>query len=41
MDENVWCSYEFRPTEQTTSDEFETTLLLLDKASDEMFEKLR
>ena len=41
MDENVWCSYEFRPTEQTTSDEFETTLLLLDKASNEMFEKLR
>lgn len=41
MDENVWCSYEFIPTEHTSSDEFELALGFLDKASDEMFEKLR
>lgn len=41
QDETVWCSYEFRPTEHTSSDEFETALILLDKASDEMFEKLK
>ena len=39
--ENVWCSYEFIPTEHTSSDEFELALGFLDKASDEMFEKLR
>lgn len=39
-DENVWCSYEFQPTENTKSDEFETALYLIDKASDELFEKL-
>lgn len=41
VNDNVWCSYEFKPTEHTTSDDFETAILLLDKASDEMFEKLR
>ena len=38
---NVWCSYEFKPTEETSSDDFDTILVLLDKASDELFEKLR
>lgn len=38
--DNVWCSYEFKPAEGTSSDDFDTILMLLDKASDEMFEKL-
>lgn len=40
-DGNVWCSYEFMPTEETSSDYFDTILTLLDKATDELFEKVR
>lgn len=39
-EENVWCCYEFKPNEQTSSDEFELALMLLDKSSDELLEKL-
>lgn len=41
MQSTVWCSYEFKPSNETSSDDFENIFLLLDKASDEMFEKLR
>lgn len=41
MENTVWCSYEFKPSAKTSSDDFDTILLLLDRASDEMFENLR
>lgn len=37
---NVWCSYEFKPSEKTSADEFAAILGYLDKASDELLEKL-
>lgn len=37
---NVWCNYEFKPSEKTSADEFVAILGYLDKASDELFEKL-
>lgn len=40
-DETVWCSYEFMPSEHTSSDDFSLILTILDKGSDELFEKLR
>lgn len=41
MDDTVWCSYEFIPSEHTPSVEYEAALTFLDKASDELFERLR
>lgn len=40
MDDTVWCSYEFLPSEHTTNEDFDRTMVLLDKASDELFERL-
>ena len=39
-DPNVWCSYEFKPNKDITSDDFDTIFLQLDKATDELYEKL-
>ena len=41
MDDKVWCSYEFIPSEHTPGDEFKAALTFLDKGSDELFERLR
>lgn len=41
MDDKVWCSYEFIPSEHTPSDEFKAALTFLDKGADELFERLR
>lgn len=39
--DRVWCSYEFQPTENTASDDFMVIFRLLDKSSDEFFERLQ
>ena len=38
--ERVWCSYEFNPSEHTSSDEFMAIFSILDKTSDEFLEKM-
>lgn len=38
--DRVWCSYEFEPNSATTSDDFMAAFQILDKATDELFEKL-
>ena len=39
-DSVIWCSYEFKPSDETTNDEFDLILTLLDKGSDELFAEL-
>ena len=39
-DDKVWCTYEFMPSSQTTSDDFITILTLLDKASDDLLNEI-
>jgi hypothetical protein len=38
--ETVWCSYEFEPNASTVSDDFMAAFAMLDKGTDELFEKL-
>ena len=40
-DNDVWCSYEFVPTENTTPDDFDTIFEMMDKGTDEMFARLK
>ena len=40
QENSVWCSYEFEPSEHTTSDDFSMALTLLDKSSDELLKSL-
>ena len=40
QEDSVWCSYEFEPSEHTTSDDFSMALTLLDKSSDELLKSL-
>lgn len=39
-DATIWCSYEFKPSDETTNDEFAVILMLLDKGSDELYAEL-
>lgn len=39
-DDRVWCSFESKPTDRTTADEFSLMMTLLDRASDDFFEEL-
>ena len=39
-DKTVWCSYEFSPSEHTSTDEYSMILSLLEKNSDELFQRL-
>ena len=40
-DDDVWCGYEFIPSERTTPDDFEDVFQSLDMATDEMFARLK
>lgn len=37
----VWCSYEFEPNASTTSEDFMIAFGMMDKGTDELFEKLK
>ena len=39
-DDTIWCSYEFKPSDETTNDEFALIFTLLDKGSDELYVEL-
>lgn len=39
-DDDVWCSYEFIPTQKTSGEDFETILILLDNSLAELFNTL-
>ena len=39
-DDTIWCSYEFKPSNETTNDEFALIFTLLDKGSDELYAEL-
>ena len=40
-DNDVWCSYEFVPTEDTTPDDYDTIFEMMDKVTDELFSRLK
>jgi hypothetical protein len=37
---NIWCTYEFEPSEHTTSDDFSFCFKLIDKATDEILQEI-
>ena len=40
QDSKVWCTYEFKPSENTSTEDFVMALTLLDKASDDLLQKI-